>query len=80
MTDITIYSIIAGVLTFLLATPIMVKVLNSKYKKTMDAFIDILSEARQALSDGALTEEEVKAVKYRIDNFIATFKDAKKDN
>lgn len=80
MTDITIYGIIAAVLTLLLATPFMVKVLNSKYKKSIDAIIDVLSEARKALADGALSEDEVKAVKQKIDNMIATFKDAKKDN
>ncbi|MCM1497257.1 MAG: hypothetical protein NC124_02205 [Clostridium sp.] len=75
MENTTLYTVIAFILTAILSLPFMNKALKSKYAKVVDKAVELLNECRVALSDGALSEEEVKAIKLKIDEFISSFKE-----
>lgn len=77
MEDTTLYTVIAFVLTAIIGMPFMAKALKSKYAKIINKAIDLLNECRIALSDGTLSEDEVKLIKAKIDAFIVSFKEDK---
>ena len=72
--EIDLYTVIAAVVTFLLGTSIWLKFKNTKFAKIVDTLVALLAEARDALADGKLEEAEVKEIKAKIDEFLASFK------